>query len=202
MSTASASPSDDDEEELARRVRAGDEEAARVLFDRLRPRLRAYVRRRIPQSLKAKVGESDVIQSAYLAAFLNIAEFEDRGDGSFARWVASILDHKVLDEVRRYVDTEKRSVAREERLRTTSAPPRTRARIPSPSAAAIDAEERARVESAMELLSPDHRTVLRLIHERGLTLEEAAAEMGRSSEAVRKLHARAVVALGEKLAGK
>ena len=203
MTTARAAPcDDDDEEDLARRVRAGDAEAARLLFDRLRPRLRAYVRGKIPHSIKAKVGESDVIQSAYLAAFLNIADFEDRGGGSFAKWVASILDHKVLDEVRRYMDTEKRSVAREERLRTTSAAPRTRARGPSPSAAAIDAEERARVEKAMELLSPDHRTVLRLIHDRGLSLPEAAAEMGRSSDAVRKLHARAVVALGEKLAGK
>lgn len=201
MSTASASPSDD-EEDLARRVRAGDEEAARLLFDRLRPRLRAYVRRKLPSSLRAKLGESDVIQSAYLAAFLNISDFEDRGDGSFARWVASILDHKLLDEVRRYVETEKRSVAREERLRTTGASSRLPGVVTSPSAAAIDFEERARVERAMERLSPDHREVLRLIHERGLSLEEASAEMERSSEAVRKLHARAVVALGEKLAEK
>jgi RNA polymerase sigma-70 factor, ECF subfamily len=198
MSTASASPGDD-EEELARRVRAGDEEAARLLFDRLRPRLRAYVRRKMPRSLRSKLGESDVIQSAYLAAFLNISDFQDRGDGSFARWVASILDHKLLDEVRRYVETEKRSVSREERLRTTGASGRVRGSLPSPSAAAIDAEERARVERAMQRLSPDHRTVLRLIHERGLSLEEAAAEMGRSPEAVRKLHARAVVALSEEL---
>lgn len=202
MSTAHAAADGDDEEELARRVRAGDAEAARLLFDRLRPRLRKYVRGKMPHSLRAKVGESDVIQSAYLAAFLNIADFEDRGDGSFARWVASILDHKLLDEMRRYMETDKRSIAREERLRTTSAAPPTRARGPTPSAAAIDAEERSQLEGAMHRLSPDHRTVLRLIHERGLTLEEAAAEMGRSSEAVRKLHARAVVALSEVLAKK
>lgn len=190
------------EEELARRVRAGDEDAARLLFDRLRPRLRAYVRGKMPRSLRSKLGESDVIQSAYLAAFLNISEFEDRGEGSFARWVASILDHKLLDEVRRYVKTEKRSVSREERLRTTGAPSRARARGTSPSAAAIDAEERAQVERAMQRLSRDHRTVIRLVHDRGLKLEEAAAEMGRSSEAVRKLYGRAVIALGEKLAEK
>jgi len=199
MSSARPTPRDD-EEDLARRVRAGDEAAARLLFDRLRPRLRAYVRRKLPRSLRSKVGESDVIQSAYLAAFLNISDFENRGDGSFARWVASILDHKLLDEVRRYVDTDKRSVAREERLRTTAGPARKLSGMTTPSAVAIDAEERMRLARAMERLTPDHRTVLRLIHERGLTLEEASAEMGRSSEAVRKLHARAVVALGEQLA--
>jgi RNA polymerase sigma-70 factor (ECF subfamily) len=198
MSTAAAFPNDD-EEELARRVRAGDEEAARRLFDRLLPRLRAYARGKFPRSLRAKLGESDVIQSAYLSAFMNLSEFEDRGDGSFAKWVASILDHKLLDEKRRYLDTEKRRVAREERMRTTSAAPRARARGPTPSAAAIDAEERAQVLAAMEKLSKDHRAVMHLVYERELSLDDAAVEMGRSSEAVRKLYARAVVALSKLL---
>jgi RNA polymerase sigma-70 factor (ECF subfamily) len=63
----------------------------------------------------------------------------------------------------------------------------------------MDAEERTRLERAMEGLSADHRAVLRLIHEKGVSMSEAAVAMGRSPAAVRKLHARAVVALSESL---
>ena len=95
--TPDASQSSD--EELVRRVRAGDEAAARLLFERHLPSLRAKARARLPTALRGKVAESDVIQEAWLAAYLALGKFEDRGDGSFGRWLRGILEHKVLEEV-------------------------------------------------------------------------------------------------------
>src|SRR5262245_36494023 len=106
------------EEEVVRRARGGDEAAARLLFDRHLPELRAKVRARLPAPLRGKVGESDVIQEAYLAAFLGLSDFEGRGDGSFGRWLRGILDHKIADEVRRHVEAEMRDARREVRLPT------------------------------------------------------------------------------------
>lgn len=200
MSTARATPcDDDDEEELARRVRAGDEEAARLLFDRLRPRLRAYVRKKLPNALRAKLGESDVIQSAYLAAFLNISEFQNRGDGSFARWVRGILAHKLLDEVRRHADAQKRAARRETRIRTRDERPGLAAREDSPSADMIREERSAALRAERARLPDDYRTILRLVHDEGLSLADAGARMGRSADAVRKLYGRALAVLGDRL---
>src|SRR6185295_17896538 len=67
---SSLQPSD---EALVRSVRAGDETAARVLFDRHLPALRAKARARLPAALRGKVAESDVIQDAWLAAFLDLS---------------------------------------------------------------------------------------------------------------------------------
>src|SRR5262245_59159359 len=113
--TGASEPSN---EELVLRVRDGDGDAARLLYDRHAPALRAQVRRKLPNALRAKVGESDIIQEAYLAAFLRVTQFEDRGSGSFERWLRGILDHKLLDEVRRHMEAERRAVRRETRIRT------------------------------------------------------------------------------------
>ena len=47
----------------------------------------------------------------------------------------------------------------------------------------------------MAALSEDHREVLRLALEEGLSLRECAERMGRSREAMKKLYGRAVCAL-------
>ena len=102
-------PSDED---LVRRIRAGDTAASALLFDRHLPSMRAKARRRLPSALCAKVGESDVIQDAYVAAFSSLGDFDDRGAGSFGRWLRQILDHKIADEVRRHGAAEKRDARR------------------------------------------------------------------------------------------
>ena len=190
---------DPSDEELAERVRTGDEAAAHTLFRRHVGALRARVRRDMPRVLRAKVAESDVIQDAYLAAFRALGGFEDRGDGSFARWLHTVLERKILNEVRRHVGSRKRDPRREVAGGSSVVRVEGVAPGPSPSTAAAHAEDRARLLTAMEGLPAPLRTALRLVHADGLTYEEAAERMGRSAEAVRKLYGRAVLALSERL---
>ena len=79
------------DEALIVRAREGDEEAFRLLVARHTPGLRTRIRRRLPALLRRKVAESDVIQSAYFTAYEKLAEFEDRGDGSFKAWLDRIV---------------------------------------------------------------------------------------------------------------
>ena len=44
----------------------------------------------------------------------------------------------------------------------------------------------------MDELRPDDREILRLVHEDGLSVGEAAEHLGRSADAARKLYSRAV----------
>ena len=176
-------------------MRAGDESAARELFDRQLPLLRAAARSRLPPALRGKVGESDVIQEAYLAAFLRLGELEDRGDGSFRRWLRQILEHKVVDEVRRHVGAGSRDVRREIRLGTRAESQAGAGDQTSPSMQVANAEETAAVRRAVEELPSAYAEVVRWVHQEGLTLVEAGARMGRSAEAVRKLYGRALARL-------
>jgi RNA polymerase sigma-70 factor (ECF subfamily) len=185
------------DEDLVRRVRAGDEAAARLLFERHLPALRAKARARLPAALRGKVAESDVIQDAWLAAFLDVGNFEDRGDGSFGRWLQKILRHKLLDEVRRHAGVGKRDARREQRL-VTDAPVADTGQL-SPSAEVVSIERSAALSAAIDDLPSDQGTVLRWIHQEGLTLVEAGARMGRSADAVRKLYGRALIHLGGRI---
>jgi RNA polymerase sigma-70 factor, ECF subfamily len=185
-------PSD---EELVRRAREGDADAQRALFERHERPLRARVRRRLPASVRVKLAESDVLQEAYLAAFRSLGAFEDRGEGSFSRWLGGIVEHRVREAMRRFRGTKRRAAQRETSLSRADETPAARNAVPSPSRVAASAEERAAVVEAMAGLADDHRTVLRLVHEDGLKLVDAAAAMGRSPDAVRMLYGRAVAAL-------
>lgn len=191
-------PSD---EEIVRRVRAGDESAGRLLFDRHLPKLRAAARRRLPENLRRKVADSDVVQEAYLAAFLGLGHFEDRGDGSFERWLRGILDKKIADEVRRF-QRGKRDPRREVRLDSRSdaaVPPR--AKTASPSSVAAAAEEGGALRAVLAGLPEDYRTVIRLVHEDGLSLAEAGRLMDRSPDAARMLYSRAVAKVADGMGG-
>ena len=193
--TGTDEPTDED---LVRRVRAGDETAARQLFERHLPALRARALARLPASLRGKVGESDVIQEAYLAAFLAIGDFEDRGEGSFATWVRTILERRIANEVRDGAAA-KRDARREVRIRTRAGGAEPARDQPSPSEEVMADEDAARVRAARASLSEDHRTVIALIHDEGLTLARAGERMGRSADAARKLYSRAVAELAERL---
>lgn len=189
-------PSD---EELVRRVRDGDAAAADVLFHRHLPLLRAVARRRLPGGIGAKVGASDVVQDAWLAAFQSLAEFRDRGPGSFGRWLRQILEHKVVDEVRRHVGARSRDARREVRLRTRGDPAEPADHRTSPSGVIAGFEDADFVREAIAELPSDHAEVLRWIHREGLSLAEAGEKMQRSADAVRKLHARALASLADRL---
>ena len=187
------------DEELARRARDGDEEAARTLFDRHADELRARVRRRLPPKLRAKVGESDVVQETCLAAFLSLDTFDACGDGAFKGWLLKILERKVIDQVRRFAQSEKREVGREVSAGTSVIRMAGTSGDPSPSAAAIGAEDRVRLTAAKARLAEPYREILRLVYDEHRPLEDAGAQLGRSAEAARKLHARAVLALADEM---
>jgi RNA polymerase sigma-70 factor (ECF subfamily) len=189
------------DEELVRRVRAGDEVAARLLFERHLPALRAKARARLPSALRGKVAESDVIQEAWLAAYLALGRFEDRGDGSFGRWLRGIVENKVHEESHHHLDAAKRDARRAARLHTDEARSIPSPSQPSPSEVAMAGESAADLRRLIESLSADHAAVLRLVYLDGLTLVQAGERMGRSADSVRKAYGRALTRLAEKMRG-
>ena len=180
------------DEDLVRRAAAGDDVAFRVLVDRRLRSLTARVRKRIPAILRRKVSESDVVQAAFFTAYQKLPEFEDRGEGSFGRWLGEIAEFKVRDLLKRYRGTAKRRIDREISGDLRGRPEQVRSREPSPSSAAMATELRGRAAAAMARLPDHYREVLRLVQDEGLGLAEVGERTGRSAKAVSKLYGRAV----------
>ncbi len=186
------------DEELVAKAKQGDRAALEALLARHTARLLGRIRQRMKGGLARKVAPSDVLQEAHLVAALELSKFEDRGDGSFSRWLEKIVELKILEAVRRYAGADKRSVNRE--VTQSRLPPLNPASpLPSPSQVAMAAELKDAVKDALSQLSPDQRRVLELLRDRQLSVEAAAGRLCRSPGAVRKLYGRALARLEELL---
>ena len=181
------------EAELMQRFRNGDEDAFRQLFAQHLDRLERRLARRIPPRLQRRFDVSDVIQETRLVAFARREDFEIRGPDAFGRWIRGIGDNKLAQAIRRHGRVAKRSVHQEvtrgRRVDTAA----VEAGGPTASQVAVSQELEEKVRRALASLGPDDLQVIRLTRETGLSLDEAAEQMGRSREAVRKLLQRALV---------
>lgn len=190
---------ENEDAELVRRARLGDDAAFATLLERHAERLKERIRQRLSPAVRRKISASDIMQEAYLVAYRRLAEYEDRGEGSFGRWLARIVEHKALHAARRYAGTDKRAAAREVSRSARQETAAFAAGAPSPSQGAVTAELREAARRALAQLPADYREAIRLRQEEHLTLEAAAARMGRSKESVKKLYARGLALLAEAL---
>lgn len=187
------------DEELVRLVRVGDGDAARELFDRHAESLSRLARRRVVGGLRRKLGASDVVQETLLAAFQTLDGFEDRGPGSFRAWLERILDCRAKDQVKRHVVAGRRSVRREQSRASGVLDDHERASTASPSSVASHREETDALARALAAMEGDDRRVLELVRDHGKDFAVVGRAMERSSDAARKLYARAVVRLGRRV---
>jgi RNA polymerase sigma-70 factor, ECF subfamily len=173
-------------------LRSGDPSAFESLFERNEEALLARIRRHLPAAIRRKVSVSDVLQETRITAFAKRAAFEGGGDAGFRSWLLRIAELKAREAFRHHAGTAKRAAGREVRGGDSNGMAALRAPGPSPSEAAMETERRLSVERALGALPEDYRTILVLTRFEGLSLADAAARMGRSREAAKKLHGRAM----------
>ena len=179
MGTAMAEEGQDTS--LVARARAGDRTAFDGLCRKLGDRLRAFVVSRIPASHRGRLDADEILQDALVRAFGSIGSFRGQSVDEFRRWLAGVAAKTVLrheEETRRHLTLEIGSGVA--------------AKGVSPSKALRREERFDRLEGAFNSLSGDYREVVHLTRIQGLTIKEAAARMGRSPEATKKLFWRAL----------
>lgn len=169
--------------ELLERFASGDPRAARVLTERLAPRIMALAVRMLGDRADAE----DVTQEAMLRLWRVAPDWQDRG-ASVATWLYRVAGNLCIDRLRRRrpvdgIDT------------TAIADP-----APGPQRGIEAAEQAAALQAALAALPERQRlaVVLRHLEERGNA--EIAAVLDTSIEAVESLLARARRSLAERLA--
>ncbi|HEX2074467.1 MAG TPA: sigma-70 family RNA polymerase sigma factor [Geodermatophilus sp.] len=151
--------------DLVLRIRAGDRGAIDDLYDRFRRPAFALARRILADDTLAE----DVLQDVFLSVWRDPGAF-DRGRGSFASWLMTLVHHKAVDAVRREEAHRRRQTRAEDDL-LRSAPLTTQ-----------DVEDEAwarvvsdRVRTALGALPEAQRQALTLAYYGGYTQREVAA---------------------------
>jgi RNA polymerase sigma factor (sigma-70 family) len=168
---------EDEFRQLMARVRAGNEEAARELFDRYSGHISRVVRRRLHRRLRTQYDTLDFLQAVWASFFA--APFEDykfEQPKDLVGFLARMAYNKVVDATRRRFGTVKHSINGEVRFeegRGASAE-HVPVRQPTPSQLVM-AEERW--EQLVRGLTPPFRRVLELLR-KGYTHKKIAHEVG------------------------
>lgn len=161
-----------------------------------RPYLKALATEQLPLQLQSRLDDSDLVQEVLLRASREAGEFRGTSEAQLEAWLREILANCLKDNVR-YNRRQMRDVRMEKRqiLSVMSGSD------PSPSEQIRRRESDILIWQAVERLSDDHRTIILLKQQRGLSFMEIGERMQRSADAVRMLWSRALVALGEQLDG-
>jgi RNA polymerase sigma-70 factor (ECF subfamily) len=173
-------------QDLMQRVRQGNEQASRDLFDRYGPHVLRVVRRRLHKKLRPKYDSDDFVQAVWASFFTDMPEersFEQ--PEALVAYLARMAQNKVVSAFRHRLQTAKCDVDQERSLNDSTAFPADSlpARQPTPSQYVMADEEWDRLLARQP---PPYRLILQLLRE-GRTHAEVASAVGINERTVRRL---------------
>ena len=191
----------DKTQHLVALAKEGDPSALNQLCSIYGERVRRIIRFRMDRKLRPKFDSVDVVQDALILALGGLEGFTYKNEGDFLRWLSRIAENRLGDildrfhagkrDIRKEIPFKKRG-ASTEGVFTGPADPMG---MTTPSVIVTRKEEFDALEKAMDALSPELREVIVLTRIEGLSYRDAGERLGKSSDAVRRLVLRAMVAL-------
>jgi RNA polymerase sigma-70 factor (ECF subfamily) len=165
---------------LVARAQGGERQAFDELFRLYQDRLHALVASRLGAHLRRQVTVEDAVQDTLVKALQALGSFHWEGEDSFFRWLSTVAENVILYHARRDAVSQRISL-----------PPRSPA-SESPSKGLAREERFDRLKEALESLPEDYRQVILLVRIDGMSVQEAAARLGRSTAATSQLLWRAL----------
>jgi RNA polymerase sigma factor (sigma-70 family) len=176
--------------ELLNRARGGDSHALGAVLDRYRQPLLDRIRLMMGERARRAAESGDFLQGTFLEVVRAVERFEARDERAFLRWMTTIARNKI------------RSALRERRENALSHLSASLTHADgdghAPASAQFGTEPELRLIEALESLPDDLRTVIELHDLEGLSFQDAGKALGVSLYGVRRLHAKALIALAER----
>lgn len=182
------SPQDARSVELLARVRDGDTEAWTALYRLHHDDLLFLIRRELGAKLRSVLQSEDILQSVALEAFRELPHFEPRATGSLRGFLHKLVLHKIRDRADYFAAKKRGSPLPLDTDESVGA-------LAPEEPCFYDSERYERLERALEALPAEMRTSIVLRRFEGHSSREAAAIMGKSEDALRKLYSRALARL-------
>src|SRR5262249_24874419 len=195
----------DNERSLIEAAVAGDQTALERLLLTHYDDLERHIRSQLWPKLQSVHAVEDILQLTFIHAFRDIRGFEPRSDTSFASWLCQIAEHRLID-TRREHDRQKRGGGMRQ-IEDRAADDSQLAGLwdsiaasdPTASSLAARGEAIHALQVALATLPADQHEAIRLRHFEGKSLDETAAAMARTPDAIRCLIHRGKEALQEAL---
>jgi RNA polymerase sigma-70 factor (ECF subfamily) len=169
-----ATPTDTSELDLVKRCQAGDTEA----FDQLVSRYRTRVFGMIYNMVHNEQDAWDLSQDSFLKAWKSIARF--RGQSSFYTWIYRIVTNVTIDWLRKK-QVKGGGAEFNDELQVREVDPAART-VPKAEAEPHErmeqSEIRARIDGAIQQLSPEHRAVILMKEMEDMQYHEIAEALG------------------------
>lgn len=183
-------------ESLVQAAIAGDQGSLQVLLHLYYDDLAAWLTPRVPGALQSIVGPDDVVQEACERAFRGIQKFMPQGPGSFRRWLFTLCEHALQDQIKSLRRRKRGGQALRVSLGADQSTSMMLALLgvdsKTPSRVVGGREAIRAMQVAMAGLPDEYRLVLQLRYMQGLSVAEVAARMGRNEGAVAMLCHRAL----------
>jgi RNA polymerase sigma-70 factor (ECF subfamily) len=201
---------DRDDSELVHCAAGGDGAALASLFQRYCPRLRQMIRLRLDRRIRRRVDPSDILQEAYIDLADRLPNYARERPMPIFLWIRLVAAQRLMQVHRRHLGTDLRDVGREVSLlsrgfaqaSSASLAAQLLGRYTSASQAAVRAEQRQRLEQALNTIDAIDREIIALRHFEELSNGEAAQVLGLSKAAASKRYVRALTRLQSVLEGK
>jgi RNA polymerase sigma-70 factor (ECF subfamily) len=174
--------------DLVKRAQAGDRQARDSLYHEHFPHVYGY----LLEALKRHEDAEDACQHVFLKVFQTLPQYNLDGE-PFSAWLFTLVRNHAIDRLRTAT-----------RTKTTATDPHELAdRLASrenQAAARHSATRNIDLDAAIETLPRLQRQTLSLIYTHDFRATEAAAVLGRSPEAIRQQHRRALATLAHVIA--
>ena len=181
-----AKAASDDDRPLIERVRKGDQDAARTLYERYFDRIYNYVYARLGRVEDAE----DLAIDTMTRSLTRLDLFHDQGV-AFSSWVYRIAHNATIDHYRR-----------QGKMRLVSLEQATLPQSADPSELAMEQLSNEDLRAALRDLTDEQQQVLILRFFQDLTAAQVAGIMGKSVGAVQALQHRALGSLERALQGR
>lgn len=176
--------------------RQGDQEAVRTLIIRIRDPLLKRIRLMMGEKVRRMADSQDFLQQVILDFLESTKPLNTLSEKDLLRWLTAAARNNIRDADRR------RRVRAFDALSASFAFHEIKTETPSPSNQVALNENILILLEGLEKLKDSYQYVIEMHHLEELSLKEVAVRMGRSYEAVKKLHTRAMVQLGVQLSQK
>lgn len=192
-------PQGDKTNVLIQSAREGDADAVNQLLDRHRAAIHRLVEMRLDRKVQQRVDVSDVVQDVLFDASGRLDQYLRDPGMAFHLWLRQIAWDRIIDTYRRHRVSAKRSMDREQPIRTSGVNESTmdlaiQLSDPGlgPAAVATQHELARRVEAAIEKLEDADREVILMRHFEHLTNLEISEVLGLQPPAASMRYLRAV----------
>ncbi|MCG6118841.1 MAG: sigma-70 family RNA polymerase sigma factor [Aquimonas sp.] len=171
---------------LLDRARDGDRSARQQLVHRVEPLLRRFAHGRVPQLLRHREDTADLVQLTWLKVLNKLDGIDAREPGAFFAYLRAVLINALRESLRREAGT---PVAAGGELAE-----KAEAVVPAES---VDITDWLAYEQALQRLAAEHRGLVLMRFEFGMSFAEIAAETGETPDGVRMKLNRAIARMAQ-----